>query len=564
MYHYLLIFLVAVAAIPLEQLCPKEPCLPNAGLINAGIDLITGDSSRAAVLDVQWSEDLCYPNPYNGLCYNIPANTTVNTISETIDNQGTLLFRNTDQIETWQSEQVTKDHVPGMYSYSNMTLQSLNSTQQVRYTGYVLCNYKFYNTILSKSAWILAPGCQRDIDALPDEYIQDEYILFYNTYGTHFATESTWGLKYIFLSQYKQCIEVTYNQEYSYQQVTTDGWKHSDEHTTSSGQTATDSYYSSRTMAQQSFQGGLPLYHSSDDWDLWVNSGANMVDPIRVSFSVEPIYILVSDPVKRANLEKAYYDIFAAAKQKQDQLAYQMTYGPRDVSFIRYQYDESIVFPNTIDPITILTPSTKISLSAGQSGPVIGTDGTCNHLTYYPYFYGHKYPAYYLMDRQQCVRDLDGQLSAKYVFNPTEWLNTVRQTTDFCINSMVEYINGTAKTSTKYYWQLQGSSYHGVSQSYYDPPYYPKAAADGEYVTHNMGPKSQENYAPQNGGAVEQDFTYYTSNGHPVSFGYSNTEYVAVNYNYNDYGSSLICYMDCDYIALTPLVGGKLDVSCSC
>src|SRR5436190_15737606 len=98
--------------------------------------------------------------------------------------------------------------------------------------GYVLYNYNFYETIVPYSIQVLDDQCYKNVMMLPEEYDQDKYFEFIESYGTHYIVSSTWGLKYKFMSNFKECMTQTHSEQYVYTQVETDGWIHSSKHTT--------------------------------------------------------------------------------------------------------------------------------------------------------------------------------------------------------------------------------------------------------------------------------------------------------------------------------------------
>lgn len=186
---------VSYVLMGLDHPCSNPPCLPNAVLLAAGIDLSTGDPTKGQVLDLSWSNNSYYYNPNNNIWYEIPYGVTVNPLSASSDTEGTFLFSQTLDVEQWQASAVTKSYLGGMFSHSTMTYQQITSQyQQTRDTGYVIKKMAVYNVIIPASEMKLSPECQKNVDLLPDDYNQQMYLQFIYTYGTHVSNYSMWGV----------------------------------------------------------------------------------------------------------------------------------------------------------------------------------------------------------------------------------------------------------------------------------------------------------------------------------------------------------------------------------
>jgi len=517
----------------------KYDCLPNAELLNAGIDLSTGDPMKGQVLDLSWCNNSFYRNPNNGKYYMIPCNITVNTLSKSSDTEGTFLFSDTVTIEKWQASQVTQSYVGGMFSHSTMTEQSMTSQySQMRDTGYVIKKMAVYNTIIPPSEQVLGPVCQKNVDMLPLDYNQDMYFEFIFTYGTHYADQSIWGIEYTFLSNYKACIKYTHSESYMYDQTTTSAWVASDHHTTYSGQEYTDEYYQSRTITSETFSGGDMNCHSSDRWDCWVASGYNMQNPVRISYSTKPIYTLIKDEVKQANMMRAFNEYFQMKQDKQNETIEQAKYGPHTIAYA--SFDATCDIYGTCITQRVI-PSSTVQLAAGDIMQPVGIN-QCNFFRKTSMDRPHGSTLYfYQLYMFQCSRHLDGSVSALNYFDENIWLNTIVAKSNECANiwlNKTDYFGDYAKS--KFYWTPSGTNYVGAKYTYPSPPKWPLST----YY-------SVDYYDATN----QADVGRMSEDGYPTSE-YSQTSSTT---------SGFVCFPDCDYITATYDVSTvSFNYQCTC
>ena len=496
----LLLLINIVNSVYLDAPCYNQPCLPNAILLNAGIDLSTGDPAKGQVLGLEWSNESFFYN--NGIYYEIPNGTSVNPLSESSDTEGTFLFSDTLTIEKWQADQVTKSYLGGMFSHSTMTYQSITSEyQQIRDTGYVIKKMAVYNVIIPASRMTIGPECQSNIDLLPVEYNRDKYFQFIYSYGTHVSNYSIWGIEYSFLSNYKQCLITSTSESYTEHQCTTNAWISSEHHTTYSGSSSTDTYYQSRRLTSETFDGGAINCHSSAQWDCWWLSGMNLVDPIRISYSTIPIYTLIDDKIKSANMEQAFHEYFSMKLDQQNEVIEKNKLGPHNVAYVEYT------------TYSISPTSSKVVLSAGES--VIINGDVCN------FFHRvHVTGTYYLSSRK-CERLEDGRLAAIFYIDDEVWLNTYYGVLSDCNDLSVKEEN-----------------YHNnYTKSYYRENGYGKISTSYGMFSSSLINNPTKFITKFNGvyGIFET-----STNGYPVTTGYS----IASSYN------DLYCYMDCEYISI--------------
>jgi len=515
----------------LDEPCPTANCLPNAIMLTLGFD-VTDGTYRADVLGLKWGTTSIV-NPYNGIPYTLPDGVTYIPLSESDDITGTFIMSNTSESEKWQSETYVdnKDYVVGMCSHTTDTYQSITSQyQQTSQVGYVIYYYAFYAIIVPYSEQVLDIECYHNIMKLPETYDQEMYFQFIATYGTHFITESKWGLKYKFMSSFKSCMLYTHSESYVYDQVETDGWFHSSEHTTSSGSSKTDEYYSSRRYTIETFDGGNISYHNSLLWDQWVASGANMVNPQPVAMRLKPIYTIINDTVRQANMMRAYREYLQAAKQKQELIVREKEMGPRSVNLAAFDTVWTQTTPYyTVNPVTV-------KLAAGESSGVFGMVGSCNHMSKYTYWYGAEPHYYYCISQFTCQRDQDGVIKAVRYFDSDLWLNSALKDTyynhDNCVDTQVIKFNPHNNLMEKYYWNCVGSMCYGAVANY------PYNSIDNR-IQYDMSHLEQGQY-----GYNQKNYSAHANDG---NYGPSNmlslTSFATGSHPCGGYA---FCYMDCD------------------
>lgn len=548
------IFLTVVFAQqkPLTQPCYGSRCLPNAILLGAGIDLSTGNPAKGLVLDLQWCNDTYYINPNNGEYYNIPCGVSVNPLSESSDTEGTFMFDNVESIEQWQMDQVTKSGLAGMFSHSEMTYQSMTSEyEQIRNTAYVIKKMAVYNTIIPASQQKLNPECQKNVDMLPPQFntsTQNQFYQFIDTYGTDYSDTAYWGISYTFLSNYKQCMVSTHSESYVYSQTTTNAWIASDHHTSYSGQSSTDSYYQSRTITSESFDGGDMACHSSAMWDCWWLSGMNMDNPVRISYQTRRIYELIEDPDRQDAMRQAYNKYYMDKKAEQDLIVQQKKLGPHSVTYGVYSYALDVY---KTPYITTVIPSTQTVLSSNTIMPPVGSRD-CN---FYQYVdarskNGVHLEYYYDLNLYACRRDTDGNIVAEYAFDENVWLNTVVPASSNCRYITTNFTKDCVRK--QYYWtQVDANNFKGASKTS-TVTGYNGYCADNIYGV---------NYYDRSGNINTKRTSY---NGYPGndSVKYSETSGFFTTQN------RLICMLDCDYMTVSYQVDGNgmgyLQPTCAC
>lgn len=547
MEQYILLLIVVIEASYLNQPCKHQPCLPNADALNRGFDIVNGNQYKGDVLGLKWSRDEYYQNPNDGIYYQIPEGATVGSMSVTTDYEGYVIFRNLTQASKWQAYQMTDTYRLGMCSHTYMSNQSMTSIyEQTRNVAYVLKTQKNYYIVVPPSQLTFSPECQKNLDLLPDEYNPILYRQFINAFGTDVATYTEWGLRYTFASNIKECYVSQTTTTETENQVRTNAWIASNGHTEYTGSSQTSTYYQSRTITSESFQGGNVNCHSSSEWNCWWQSGILMVDPVIVTRSTIPIYTLINDTNKRANMMRAYNEYLQQSYELQNYVVEQKILQPHHVS---YALVGGLVVNGVINTI-YYTPSTTVQLAANQSGPITGTDGPCNNLTHESYleFCGNgktcnrevQYP-----NLHYCKRSIDGSLTAQLFFDQNRWVNSVRNTGDVCTNVNVNITTKqNAYTAKIFDWNHSNGKYYGMETDVENPYGFPLSSiASQVYVTSYVYGKDINQYRSYDGLSV--------SNGYSMS---------------STFDHLFVCYMDCDHVSVyyEPPYGAVVDVVCDC
>lgn len=540
----------------LDEPCPSDNCLSNAPILSSGFD-ITDSTYKSNVLGLKWGTS-CYYNPYNNVCYTTPAGVTVIPLSESDDITGTFIMHNTTETEQFQSDMMVdnRDYIIGMSSHTVDTYQSITSQyQQASQVGYVYYYYAFYAVMTPYNEQILDPDTYNIIMQLPEEYNEDMYFQFIQSYGTHYITESKWGLKYKFLSSFKSCMINTKSDSYVYDQVTTDGWIHSSEHTTYSGSSSTDSYYSSRRYTSESFEGGNISYHSSDQWNNWVLSGENMIDLVPVALRLNPIYMIINDTVRQNNMKQAYYNYINMKHDQQALIIEQKKLGPRSVSYAAFDIHAGSMVPYFyIGSVG----STNIQMAANQSSTVFGKSGSCNGLSHYAYLSDEYYEVlcpssniecynYNCITQFLCQRNENGDIRVQHYFDANGWKNSVKTKSD-CVNTYLIANNTDTERSYKYdFDRVNYNTYYGeqIAEPYTNTNH--KNTYDLYY---------NEDRAVFNTGHVIAYDDKYEQNKLMSITAFSKVQPACGGYG--------VCYMDCDYITINVDLYGYPVVSCNC
>lgn len=540
------IFMIIGNCTYLNQKCSDQPCLPNGNYLNRGINIVTNLPVGDA-LGLVWSNDSYYQNPNTGQWYQIPYGVTVNSLSKTTDHEYYGIFKTVDDASKWQSYSSTGSYKFGMCSKSSMTNQSIISIyQQIRNIAHIVKKQKNYYVSIPPSQMALSSECQKNIDLLPLEYNRDMYRQFILAFGTHVSNYSEWGIEYNFRSSIKECYVKNTESSYTETQVRTHGWIKSERHTTYTGYTKTDEYYSSRSIVSETFKGGNINYHSSAMWDAWWQSGTDMVDPVMVHYTLTELYHFIKDKVKQNNMIRAYNEYLQESYDQQNQIILNSKLAAHDVTYALFQTGSG--------GVEYLVRPTTTTLSAGQNSPIIGTDGSCNHLHLGSYTVsggGRQYPRYVMYpDLHYCKRFSDGTLQAKTYFDAENWSNNTNVDDD-CSRTSVNVTSSNFPTQSKTFsWQLFRGKYRSVEMN---KPF--------DWFAHPH---------PYNATTIYN--ISYSTNDQLTNSWMSNSVEATDGQNVTTYDRSIskgfmkwfVCYFDCDSISVTVGSGGNPDVTCVC
>jgi hypothetical protein len=528
----------------LDEPCQTDYCLPNAILLSSGFD-ITDGSYRSNVLGLVWGNNY-YTNPYTGTKYTIPYGVTVLPLDSSNELTGTIIIHNISESEQWQSDMYMSntDYIVGMSSnteesYRFITAQYSQNSQ----LGYTLYNSNIYQVIIPYDQQILDDQTYEAIMMLPYEYNQNLYFQFIGSYGTHYQIESKFGMKYKFISSFKECTIYTRSESYVYTQVETDGWIHSDSHTTYSGQSTTDSYYESRRYVYESFEGGNMSYHDSDQWDLWEESCyVNMIDPIQTSMKLKEIYLLINDTIKQNNMKRAYLEYLQMKKDQQTILIEEKKKSVQPVSFVSYKITNGM--------IEYIHPQVKINMDSNTESDIFTDDkivAICPGGITVDYF-GSKF---FGIDNFYCKRDESGKVSVKhyfYGFNGLTFIKTGPYDGYNCGDTSVVKYDPFTKQMVKDYWTGY-VNYNGHESIY------PLINYDLQVTEYQVSYKENINYTSYSQDGVYSDYISSTT-----SYGHYDSGFKSgIGFN-----AFAICALNCEYIIVNIDINGQVIQECGC
>lgn len=512
----------------LDEPCPTNSCLPNAQVLTVGFD-ISDNTYKADVLGLVWGSSVFMDN---GVGYTTPANVTVVPVTQTANISGTVLTHNVSETERIQSETMVdkKDYVYGMNSHTTDTYNFIDAQYaHSSNVGYVLWTQAVYEVIVPLAAQVLDDMCYKVLMALPEEYDADLYLEFIKSYGTHFIERSVWGLKYKFVSNFKECLINVKSESYVYTQVETDGWLHSSKHTSYSGYSQTDQYYESRRSAYQSFEGGNMSYHTSAQWSSWVQSGLALVNPVQIKISAKPLWSLIKDPARRANMQRATTEYLSGRKQEQELIVEQNKLKPKPVAYIEYKMGlVASTKPN------ILTRSV-VQLASNASSALFGTVNT--HCAYLSNDYGDYYD---YVSQYYCHRNAKGSVAAVQYFPGWSGLPCKHVSFDSCYESKVTVYDPESQTQSVSTWSDTQTQCVGQQTT---TPY-----VGGQYKVRTIiVDRSKRTLQP----TIVSDgpYTSYISSTSILAGGSNN---------------AAACALDCTYIDVQLNAQGAPVVSCAC
>jgi hypothetical protein len=154
------------------------------------------------------------------------------------------------------------------------------------------------------------------VAVLPTEYDAAAYQEFINTYGTHYMSKAYMGGLALMTQYFTSCFLQQYGGQYVYHQSSSSFFgifdhKSGDKH----GFNKTDGQYVQYSSTNVTLFGGFADQYSPFNWTNQVGEATlqKWTDDIKfdmmpVSYEMQPLYTLISDPVKMANVNRSLWE----------------------------------------------------------------------------------------------------------------------------------------------------------------------------------------------------------------------------------------------------------------
>ena len=283
----------------IDMQCGTHPCIPGLSSLGAGFDIVTGD---IRLPNMQWTfnNNKLWQDPNSGYTFAYPDQVILGSDSSSTKEEyvftsfSDYLFNSSGSYSSGinlhffqfgEEEQNVRRGFDGAQSVLGLVIQ-----YYTRY-GMSITNINASSTLLD------------EISKLPETYDAVVYYQFLLRWGTHFASEATYGGKAklhsfidqeFFMSNSRSSIESSLSAQF-------DNWEAGIEW----GNTEFNSTYTFSTESAQwiTFYGGDATLALTNQWNDWIDSTHR--SPAQVTRELTPISSLASSSIIAANLNAA-------------------------------------------------------------------------------------------------------------------------------------------------------------------------------------------------------------------------------------------------------------------
>lgn len=316
--------------------CGSRPCLQGLDTVGIGFNAILGSSDEVSrpVVNFTYSEQKQYHTLFgNRMIYNYPDQASVTTKTSNKEDFTTTIIRS---VSDWTSAQSSWSRVNAHGGFFGASFSASSSTKrvssQVKDGMNVMLDQRLrmslYQIALNPPKQLKqATSFQIMIDNLPPDYDDAAYKRVIDYYGTHYIKAAELGG----LAGMTSTVSSSYasqasNHELEAQANIQWGAFRGGAGGGSSGGTQSQQWKESAT-SETWLSGGDPKYRkfqTKDEWNAWAESVENSA-LTQTKYFVEALWEMVSDPGKKANLQKAIL-AYAAANNKTWPAANPVTY----------------------------------------------------------------------------------------------------------------------------------------------------------------------------------------------------------------------------------------------
>jgi hypothetical protein len=267
-----------------------------------------GQLNYIPIVRYNFDDNFYWTNPnYPGLSYRVPREVAVTTVPSTYMGQSTRLYRSFSEFKQEITVKVQKKSWFGLSKKSTTTKKVIEKMKS-SFDAVAVCEQ--FHSLYYISLWPSTrahPRVLRAVNNLPNYYDKDAYVNFIRTYGTHYTNGALMGGRLAMDMQISQDYFSKKSMEEIINLATSNFIIVSMNKGSKTSKESIDQQWNKFVNITKYVEGGdiikdYDAYHFSD----WVKTIKN--NPSVIDYTVGDIADLISDPVKKANIERAIDD----------------------------------------------------------------------------------------------------------------------------------------------------------------------------------------------------------------------------------------------------------------
>lgn len=288
------------------------PCLPGLDAIGVGYDAVRGTSFGVGlpIVTFNFSDPAnIWSDPFGNHTYYSYAD-EAHVMQRTTQSTSHAVFRSVnDYISQQQVDAHASAGLGGLFKLSVDTEWARTTMQDgLHIVADSKCELGVYTITLKPAMFLQAdPEFTQYVDSLPDNFDQNAYQQLINHYGTHYVSTATLGGR----ARMKTVISHEYFSHQSDSSINTNlqiAWGlFGGGGGGGSSTNNTDQQWRDSASSVTYTEGGDPAiksFNSADEWTEWAKS-VDTGSPVVTSVALEPIWTMINDGQRKANVIKA-------------------------------------------------------------------------------------------------------------------------------------------------------------------------------------------------------------------------------------------------------------------